>query len=140
MVLCTAGGNEPQWHSSPAGQQIAGWILQQYATLGFRRTLTQADVAALEGRARAGSASSALEPRSWEDFQIWFSKTINALKQVCCATLVLFFCIALHIATGLQLCSDETLSYFNTQACLPCRLDTLLRHCSTHCKCLLTMQ
>ena len=111
VTSCT-GGNESQWNVSQAGQQIAGWILQQYASLGFRRALTQTDVAALESRVRAGAASPALDPRSWEDFQSWFSKTIKALKQVCHAHAWSSpSALISTLQSTLQPCSATTLSH-----------------------------
>ena len=58
--------------------------MQQYASMGLQRPLTQPDLVALEQRARAGSHVPALDPSLWEQFQDWFCKTVRALKQVCC--------------------------------------------------------
>lgn len=89
-VSCCAGGEEAQGHGLSADQQVASWVVQQYGSMGFRRTLTQADVAALEKRARAAWPSSALEPTSWQDFQDWFSKSVKALKQACSHAIAMF--------------------------------------------------
>lgn len=64
------------------GRHIQGWIQQQYASMALQRPLTQADLLALEARARAGSKGPDLEPALWEDFKDWFMKTTRALKQV----------------------------------------------------------